>query len=267
MKKMKGIRFLLPVAIGMIMLKSTAQNTPCNVTLNFTTITTNNGCAPKNVLAVWVEDDAGNFIRTVKLNAEKRKQYLYTWNDESAGNTVDAVTGATRTSHNAENIVWDGKNISKTVVPDGVYKLFIEFTEEHAQGPVLIIPFTKNTSNSDSTLANQTNFTNINLEYVINSVTDINNASSNSSGFSVFPNPLTNESKIQINVDKNTTANLYLYSLNGQIVAKLGQFGLIAGDNLIGITSVYGNNKIPAGTYLLRLEYNREIKILKLVKP
>lgn len=267
MKTSFRIKLTLSLIATLNILMAKTQSTDCNLTFNFTTVTTNAGFAPNNVLAVWVEDNSNTFIRTLKLNANKRIQYLYTWNDESAGNKVDAVTGATKTSHSAETVTWDGKNTSKAVVPDGIYRLFVEFTEEHSQGPLLIIPFTKNSSNSDSAYNNQTNFVNITLNYTVTNSTGIKEQLSNLTDFSVFPNPVSTTSQIAINMDKDAIVHLSLYSLKGEIIKDAGSVKLSEGTNTFPFIQYFDENILTSGAYLLRLEYNNQIKILKLVKP
>ncbi len=80
---------------------------------------------------------------TRKLRAEKRKQYLYTWNSNSGGDVTDANTGATLSSHQTHTVTWDCTDKDGTIVADGEYKVYVEFTEAHEQGPLRMIAFTK----------------------------------------------------------------------------------------------------------------------------
>lgn len=240
---------------------SYAQNTECNVTVSFTTVESPDLWEFNNMLAVWIEDEKGSFIRTLKVMADANIDYLYTWQEASAGNTIDAITGATRTSHAPETLTWDGKDTNKTVVADGAYLVKIEFAESQDQGPVISIPFTKGTVNSDSTYNNETNFTNINIEYTVGGTNQVNEAVS-ATNFNIFPNPVVNQSIISILSDKATVARLSLYSLNGQLIRNLGAKNLTIGQNSIAFDA----NDLPAGPYLLRLESNNSIKILKIVK-
>jgi hypothetical protein len=264
MKAIIKVSIVFMVLSGSVFTKVNSQATNCNVTVQFTTVSKAVSFAPKNVLAVWVGSGTNQFVRTLKVMANQRKQYLYTWNDESGGNTVDAITGATKTEHSAETIVWDGKDASQVLVPDGDYNIIVEFTEEHAQGPVLIIPFVKKTTNSDSTYNNEANFTNISINYEVN-LTPVNEIMAKTEEFAVYPNPITDGSKIKINVDKNTLAHLSIYSLNGQRLIDMGFVNLAGGDNFLELNRKTVN-ELPTGTYLLRLEYNNEIKVVKLVK-
>jgi PKD repeat protein len=85
----------------------------------------------------------GEFVKTRKAMANQRKQYLYTWKAASNYNVVDAITGSTLNSHQTHTIQWDCTDLDGNVVEDGLYTLFVEFTEKHAQGPLFSIEFEK----------------------------------------------------------------------------------------------------------------------------
>jgi hypothetical protein len=243
-----------------------AQSTDCNVTVQFTTISTGLGYPPNNVLAVWVETGGGEFVRSLKVMANHNKSLLFTWLDASSGNVIDAITGATKTEHSPESIIWNCKDTSQVVVPDGDYKIIVEFTEEHAQGPLLEIPFKKNTVSSDSVFANAANFTNISINYILNS-TKINDETLKYIGsFGVFPNPFSNSATINIWSDKTTDAHLSIYSVNGQFIKSLGNVKLTNGYNFFELNQENTGTELIKGIYLLRLEYDHEIKVTKLVK-
>ncbi len=162
-------KYIFPVIVLLFVLgmenRVIGQVTEGEMTFKVTTITTGKGFTPKHVLAVWVEDSKG-FRITNLLRADKRKQYLYKWNNKSGGNTTDATTGATMSSHDPITVTWNCKGIDKSVLPDGEYTVFVEFTEEHAQGPIYSLSFTKGTSEVSLTPSNVVNFKDISLTYV-----------------------------------------------------------------------------------------------------
>jgi PKD repeat protein len=139
-------------------------NTEGTLTFTIETISNDGKYSPKHVLAIWIEDASG-FVKTSKLRANKRKQYLYTWNDRSSQNTVDAITGSTLGSHQSHTIMWDGTNVDGNVVPDGDYEVRVEFTDEHAQGPLYSLTFTKSTEELTLSPDNSGKFKNINLSW------------------------------------------------------------------------------------------------------
>jgi len=67
-------------------------------------------------------------FKTLKKRAANREQYLYTWRATSNQNVVDAVTGATLSSHETHRVTWDCRDTAGAVVPDGDYRIRVEFT-------------------------------------------------------------------------------------------------------------------------------------------
>jgi hypothetical protein len=135
--------------------------------LNFTITTLPNGnsYSPKHVLAIWVETESGTFVKTLKLNAGARKEYLFSWIASSSQNTTDAITGSTLESHITHNVSWNGTNISGTLVNDGNYKIIVEYTSEHAQGPKASFTFNKSNNQVSLQPSNETYFNNISLSF------------------------------------------------------------------------------------------------------
>ena len=127
--------------------------------LSFTvrTVTANGNYSPKHVLAIWIEDIDG-FVKSRKVMGSQRKQYLYTWVNASNYNVVDAITGATLSSHQTHSISWDCTDLDGNIVPDGDYVVFAEFTDKHAQGPLYSVTFTKGTDGQFLLLPDETYF-------------------------------------------------------------------------------------------------------------
>lgn len=170
MKRFTGnllLVFFATAAIGMLFSFSKPAKSPQTagtVTFTFKTVTDNGTYSPKHVMAVWVEDSNG-FVKSRLVQAQQRKQYLYTWIAASGQNSVDAVTGATLTSHQQRTVTWDCTDLAGNVVPDGDYTIRVEYTDKHAQGPLTAVTFTKAGSSVHLTPANQTYFTNMDLQY------------------------------------------------------------------------------------------------------
>ena len=133
------------------------QTTGGEVTFTFRTVSTGGPYAPRHVLAVWIED-AGGFVKTRLLRATSKKQYLYTWKTSSNYNVIDAVTGATMTSHQTHTVTWDCTDLDGNIIPDGDYDIWAEFTDKHAQGPLKTITFTKGPEPQTITLPDETYF-------------------------------------------------------------------------------------------------------------
>lgn len=100
------------------------------------TVTTTPGTgnyAPRNIVAVWVEDSAGTFVKTIGRWANTRKQHLVAWQAKAGTADADAVSGATRQNHTAPlTITWDLKNKANAIVPDGTYTIRMESTDLNA---------------------------------------------------------------------------------------------------------------------------------------
>ena len=125
--------------------------------------------APKHVLAIWVTNAKGKFVRTLEVYGKKRRKYLKVWAKNSKKNTVDAITGATLKKHVPHNVVWDCRDARGKLVPDGAYHIHVEFTEVNGQGPVMPlrhVKFRKGAKPVSLKPKNTRNFVNIKLDYM-----------------------------------------------------------------------------------------------------
>ena len=134
------------------------------MTFTIRTVTSGGNFSPRHVLAIWVEDSDG-FIKTRKAMANQRKQYLYTWKAASNYNVVDAITGSTLTSHQTHTVSWDFVDLDGNIVPDGEYTVWVEFTEQHAQGPIYTLTFEKGPNPISLTPADETYYKDIEFEF------------------------------------------------------------------------------------------------------
>lgn len=140
------------------------------VTATFTTTPAGGNYAPKNIVAVWVEDSAGTFQKTIGRWAATRKQYLLTWNQKAGTNDVDAISGATRASHNGTlTVMWDLKNKSGTVVPDGTYTIRMELADSNATSTTQLnegtFTFVKGPSPQMQSALSNGGFTGVSINY------------------------------------------------------------------------------------------------------
>ena len=88
---------------------------------------------PKNIVAVWIQNAAGNHVKTIGRWAATRKQYLLAWNAKAGTNDVDAVSGATRANHTPPlTVTWNLKDKAGAVVPDGTYTIRMEEADRNA---------------------------------------------------------------------------------------------------------------------------------------
>ncbi|QBN18114.1 T9SS type A sorting domain-containing protein [Flavobacterium nackdongense] len=147
--KTKVISFAIFAVVLFVTANLSAQ-TAGTMTFNFTTV--QQGTKTKQVNAVWIENASGTFIKTNLLYiGDSTSDHLPQFSlksgangtatngngavqDASTGNTINAITGATRTSSTAPlawgpySVSWDGKTGAATpvLVTDGSYKVWVE---------------------------------------------------------------------------------------------------------------------------------------------
>ena len=113
---------------------------------------------PKNIGAIWIETSGGAFVKTVKRWANRRRQYLSTFNSVSGQDLTDAISGATLTAHITHDVTWNLTDRSRCEVPEGDYRVAIELTDRDGPGAVARFPFHKGTAPSMSTPADTAQF-------------------------------------------------------------------------------------------------------------
>jgi len=232
---MKNI-LLIPVCLIITVISVQAQSTEGTLSVSTTTSTTGGNYAPKHIVAIWVETESGDFVKTLLAYAEKRITHLNTWEASttkagSAFNKVDAISGATQTTHGKKSCTWNGTNVSGTVVADGKYVLWMELTDKNATGNFSSFTFTKGAQPISLTPANKPSFSTITIDWLPKTTKVYENPES---GFIVYPNPTAGLLTIQ----GNSLEYVELYTLNGVLV----HYGKEASLDI---------SKQPTGLYLL----------------
>ncbi len=227
-------------------------NAQTNGTLTFTATTINQfgERQPKNIMAIWITNASGTFVKTLKKMAGQREQYLYQWKANSASNTTDAITGATLLTHQTHTVNWNCKNISQTVVPDGDYKVWIEFTDGNYQGVYTSFTWTKSASSQNLTPSSSI-LSNVSLVWTPTPSTVLDNESSNT--LSVFPNPFYNQLNFVISNTTNPIA-IQIYDITGRKIAFLD-------NNTIGTNIITWNGTSADGQRLNSGVYFYQITI------
>lgn len=111
-------------------------DTSGSVTFTVTTKAVKARYSPRHVMAIWVTNSKGEFVKTLAIHAKSQKKRLTTWIKQSKKNAVDAVTGATLKTHQTHTVTWDCLDVKGKSVPDGDYQIHVEFTSANSQGPV-----------------------------------------------------------------------------------------------------------------------------------
>ena len=164
-----SLAFVLILAIFAGCSSTSAPITPVatyGLTVSVTTSTTGGSYAPRNVVAIWVENSAGKFIKTLTVYAQAREYDLTNWNNASGGNKVDAVTGATQSNVGTIYGVWNGMDASGKAVADGSYKVCMELTDKGATGNFSSFAFTKGATAATFTPANVPSFSAISIKWI-----------------------------------------------------------------------------------------------------
>jgi len=245
MKNMKTkITLLFLLAIVGFMSAQTQGTLSISTT---TSQTTSAQYAPNNIVAIWIVNSSGTFVKSTLVYAATRQQYLSTWVTNSAQNKVDATTGATQTSHGTRTSTWNGKSVSEVVVPDGTYSVKMELTDKNGLGNVGTFAFTKGPVAQTLTPASVPSFSNITITWtpVATGLEDVGF----SKLFSVYPNP--------------TKSTIYV---NGVDIQKI-EICTVAGENVL--TSTTQNidlSALPKGMYLAIITANGGTVVKKFEK-
>ncbi|MDD3080142.1 MAG: DUF2271 domain-containing protein [Paludibacter sp.] len=177
------------------------QTTGGTLTVTFSTTNAGGGYSPKNAVAVYITNSGGELVNTLLYrtnNGHSSAQKMSTWwsligsswPSSTTRKTVvkadaDAITGATASSLLVNQVVYWGKTVSLSSVPDGDYKVDFEMTTGNRG--YTSATFTKGTTAQTITPSNVTGFSNITISWVPNS-TAVKNISDNPA-YKLYPNP------------------------------------------------------------------------------
>lgn len=121
--------------------------------------------APRNIVAVWIEDQNGGFVQTIGRWSATRTQHLVAW-VQASGQDTDAVSGATRLNHDDTiSTDWD---VGAAGLDDGTYSVRVEVADQNSTTPdenhQATFTFEKNGEASVQDLSGQ-GLTSITLDY------------------------------------------------------------------------------------------------------
>ncbi len=255
MKRIITLFLVTILFLSFIFLQTNAQNPLLSIT--FTTITPGGYFSPNHILAVWTETESGDFVKTHLVYANARKQHLYTWNTEPAnGNEVDAVTGATQTSHRTYTVTWDCRDLDQNIIPDGNYVLHIEMADTHSQGPLAEIDFTITENVFTLEPPDETNFTDISLVYNPD-ISSIESLKTEKELLKIYPNPATNFVNFGFTLDKDEIINIEIYDEKFVLLDKIvSNKSFYRGQNIVSYNI---NKEISDGTYFVLFSTNKHI--------
>ena len=220
--------------------ESTTASTPGVLSVSVTTSTANGSFAPKNIVAIWIQDSAGKFVKTMMILAGTRKADLTNWvTSTPVGNSVDAATGATQSSHGTRTCTWNATNASKVLVVDGTYTVKMEMTESNGGGKVGTFTFDKGPNGVTLTPTSVPSLSNINIKWTPTSTALEDVKLSNL--YQVYPNP----AKTTIFVNGFDINEVEVFSIDGKSLLKtkeqtLNLSSLVHGTYLVQIKSKLG---------------------------
>lgn len=105
------------------------------LTVAFDTTTKGGNYSPRNVVAVWIQNSTGQFVKTIGRWAGVRKSSLVSWSLAAGANDADAVSGATQNNYGRLSVTWDGRNRAGVEVPDDTYTIRMELADRNSVVP------------------------------------------------------------------------------------------------------------------------------------
>jgi len=231
--------------------KATEASTAGTLTV---TVTTSKTATPsygtQNDDAIWIQDASAKFVKTLIGCTSGDRNDLLTWKaaTTSTYNVVDAITSATRSNYGVRTGTWNGTNVSKVVVADGVYTVKMEMTDFSGQGSVGTFTFTKGPVAQTLTPANVTSFSNITLSWVPAVNTAVEEIKL-SNLYQVYPNPTTSS----IFVNGLGIHDIEIFTVSGKSILKT---------NLPDINL----SSIPKGVYMIKINSVKGNITKKLIK-
>ena len=258
---MDTYKFFLTLLLGFAFTALLKSQTPG--TLKFSaTLTSHNGrYGSSHVVAVWIEDNSGNFVKTRLRMANTNhtiNNHLQVWKANSKLNVTDATTGATLRSYSSPlTVAWDGTDVSGNVVADGTYKLFIEESwDEGSSGTSSSsVSFTKDTTSQNLSPANTANFTNMSLSWTPGNVSAITEVGLNDNELKIYPNPSNGTVFISSSVLTDISL-IEVRNISGSLVENYRIDKNIVGTKELDLTS------FPKGVYFISVYSEDERTVL-----
>ncbi len=237
--------FVFLIGIG------TIAQTSGELSVEVTTSSAGGNFAPRNIIAIWIEDDAGNFVKTLLAYAQTRITHLNIWQatTSEAGtefNTVDAITGATRSSHATRTCSWDGTDFNGILVSDGDYKVRMELTDKNNTGNYSSFPFTKGSEPENLIPDDEPSFASVSIDWLPSPISIIK--SINAESYKIFPNPSTG----RFTISGEDINEVEIRNVNGEIIYHNGSSPVNVGMQ-------------PKGVYLLKIATDKGLIFKKII--
>lgn len=119
---------------------------------------------PKNIGAIWIQDQNGKLVKSLEVWARTRRRWLTRYQSQLAGSAVDVTASATLSNHRAHHVTWDLKDKSGATVAPGSYTLAMELTDGDQTGRMNTVPFDTSAGPKTLTPANAPSFNSMMLQ-------------------------------------------------------------------------------------------------------
>lgn len=248
------IKSFLSIALACIVFSVLNAQTSGKLSVSVTTSETGGNYAPRHVMAIWIEDNSGDFIKTLLVYADKRMTHLNTWQASTSKanteyNDVDAITSATKSSHSTRTCFWDGTDYDGNEVADGTYKVFMELTDKNNTGNTSSFTFTKGNETVSLSPEDKASFSAIAINWDPEITVGVSETENLDELAKVYPNPgngifyISNKNLIKVEVS----------SITGQLVT----------ESRINVVDLKDE---PNGIYFFRIFYKDQNVIKKVIK-
>ena len=211
-------KIIVTIAFMFIMSLISFAQTTGELLVTTTTSETGGNYAPRNIVAIWIENEQGEFVKTLLSYAQARKTHLNNWQATTtaagtAYNTTDAITGATRSSHGTRECSWDATDYNGLAVADGTYYVWMELTDKNATGNYSSFAFMKDETSNSQTPDDVPSFSSISIAWQPTGVSVLEFSENN---ISIVPN----QSNGMFSVIGNNIIEVEVRSISGRLIYK-----------------------------------------------
>ncbi len=230
------------------------------MTFTVTTTFTGGGWGNRHNFVVWIENSSAAFVKTRILYGGET-DHLLEWSSKTPSmSTVDATTGSTKNAnpYTYSGIIWIGNDLTGlapnyTLLADGTYTVAMELAWGSSKvlgtgRQIYRVSFTKGPSPQTVTPANQTNFTNMTLQWTPLGVGITEN--NQKFYFNVTPNPATSQSTINYSINEASNVGVKLYDINGNLVDVIFDGKQDAGNHSMPLSL---KGKLAPGIYFVKM--------------
>lgn len=211
-------KIIVSIAFAFIMSLTSFAQTTGELFVTTTTSETGGNYAPRNIVAIWVENEQGEFVKTLLSYAQARKTHLNTWQAATtaagtAYNTTDAITGATRSNHGTRLCSWDATDYNGFTVADGTYYVWMELTDKNATGNYSSFAFIKDENPNSQTPDDVQSFSSTSIVWQPTGVSVLEVTKNN---ISIIPN----QSNGIFSVTGDNINEVEVRSISGRLISK-----------------------------------------------